>query len=155
MFAIRMVHLIEDHADRLAEGLFRKLTTSQVCCELLERVPSSEVRERAYEIYHNLSDWILTKKDIEMKERYIGLGVRRARQGVPFSQFLYAIHATKEHLWEFLRQEGLEPKELFAEIDLLHSMERFFDRALYFASIGYETELQSELVGASLAHRDL
>ena len=113
------------------------------------------MRDRAYEIYHNLSDWILTKKDIEIEERYIGLGVRRARQGVPFSQFLYAIHATKEHLWEFLRQEGLEPKELFAEIDLLHSMERFFDRALYFASIGYETELQSELVGASLAHRDL
>lgn len=155
MFAIRMVHLIEDHADRLAKGLIRKLNRSQSCNELLDRVPSFELKDRAYEIYHNLSDWVLTTKNVEIEERYIGLGVRRARQGVPFSQFLYAIHTTKEHLWEFLRQEGLEPKELFAEMDLLHSMERFFDRALYFAAIGYETELRSELVGASLAHEDL
>jgi len=38
-----------------------------------------------------------------------------------------------------LRQEGLlEPTELIGEIELLYSLERFFDRATYFAAVGYE-----------------
>jgi hypothetical protein len=153
MLAIRLVQLVEDHADRLSEGLLRKLKSCEACSELLCRVPPHELKNRTYEIYRNLGDWVLNKTDSEIEERYLGLGARRARQGVPFSQFLYAIQTTKEHLWEFLHEEGfLEPRELVAEMDLLRSVERFFDLALYFAATGYETKRQSELLGASLAH---
>ncbi len=152
MFALRLVNLIEDHADKLSEGLINKLKHSDTCSEMLSSVPAHELKSRAYEIYRNLTDWMLNKTSSEIEERYIGIGARRAHQGVPFSQFLYAIHATKEHLWEFLQQEGLlEPGELIAEMELLRSMEHFFDRAIYFAAIGYESVLQGELVRAAAA----
>lgn len=155
MFALRLVRLIEEHADQLAEGLIKKVKTSEACNDLLSHVLDSELKHRTYEIYRNVSEWLLTKTDSEVEERYIGLGARRAHQGVPYSQMLYAIQATKEYLWEFLRQEGLlEPQELLGEFELLYSLERFFDRVSYFAAVGYESARAQEVVHA-LAHAEM
>ena len=146
MFSIRLVQLIEAHADKLSQGLMQRLETSAQCRDLLRKVPADELKQRAREIYRNLSDWLLTKTDSEIEERYIGLGIRRARQGVPFSQFFSAITITKEYLWEHLEREGLleEPVELLGEMELLHTLDRFFDRALYFAALGYESAKVNE-----------
>lgn len=141
MFAAKLVQLIETHADKLAEGLMQGLRTSPHCRELLERVPADELKRRVFEIYRNLTDWLLTKTESEIEERYIGLGVRRARQGVPFSNFLWAVTRTKEHLRDYLQREGVmeEPVELWGELELLHSLDRFFDCAAYYAAVGYES----------------
>ncbi len=139
MFALRLVRLIEEHADQLAQGLIKKIKESDCCPDFLLLVPESELHRRAYEIYKNIAEWLLTKTESEVEERYLGLGARRATQDVPFSQMLYAIQMVKEHLWEFLRQEGLfEPQELLGEMEMLYSLERFFDRVSYFAAVGYE-----------------
>jgi hypothetical protein len=145
MFAIKLVQLIEAHADSLSEGLTRKLKNSEKCEELFLKVPADELQRRTHEIYRNLSDWLQNKTESEIEERYVGLGIRRARQGVAFSDFLWAINSTKEYLWEFLQRQGLleEPIEFFGELELFHSLERFFDRVLYFASVGYESVRQS------------
>ena len=150
MFAIRLVQLIEAHAAELSKGLMQRLQTSPQCPELLHKVPPDELKRRAQEIYRNLSDWLLSKTESEIEERYIGLGVRRARQGLPFSQFLWAITLTKEYLWEYLEKEGLleQPLDLLGEIELVHNLERFFDRAIYFAAIGYESAAKDGLASA-------
>lgn len=152
MFTLRLVQLVEHNADKLSEGLMSKLKRSECCNELLASVPEHEMKQRTFEIYRNLTDWLEKKTEAEVEERYIGIGSRRARQGVPFSQFLFAVHATKENLWDFLLQEGLlEPGELISQMELLRAMEHFFDRALYFASIGYDSVVQSELVRSRVA----
>jgi hypothetical protein len=149
MFALRLVQLIEHNADKLSDSLIQRLKHSDACGEMLSSVPAHELKNRAFEIYQNLTDWMLNKTEAEVEERYIGIGSRRAHQGVPFSQFLYAIHATKENLWDFIQQEGLmEPGDLISQMELLRGMERFFDRALYFASIGHESVVQNELIRA-------
>lgn len=83
----------------------------------------------------------------------MGLGVRRAKQGVPFSQFLFALNVTKECLWTYLEREGLLefPVEMLGDLDLLHSIGRFFDRAAYSGSLGYETVLRGEDAHLGLA----
>lgn len=146
MFALRMVQLIETHAARLSDELSQKLIASGECRDLLQRVPSHELKMRSHEIYRNLSEWLLSKTESEIEERYVGLGLRRARQGVPFSQFLFALSATKECLWEYLQQESLieSPVELLGDMDLLHSLEKFFDRAAYSAAMGYEAAQQGQ-----------
>ncbi len=151
MFAIRLVQLIESRAEALSEGLALKVKSSDRCGELLRKVPADELKRRSHEIYHNLADWILNKTESEIEDRYIGLGMRRARQGVPFPSFLWAITETKEYLLEFLRREGFldEPVELIGEIELTHSLEHFFDQAVYFAAVGYEFMRESEAHAAS------
>jgi hypothetical protein len=158
MFSIRLVQLIEAHAEELSKGLMQRLQASPQCTDLLHKVPDDELKRRVREIYRNLSDWLLTKTESEIEERYIGLGVRRARQGVPFSHFLWAVTLTKEYLWEYLEKEGLleEPLELLGEIDLIHNLERFFERAIYFAAVGYEHPAKSAVAGGGVpagAHR--
>lgn len=153
MFALRMVQLIEGHAGALSDELMHRLKASGTCPDLLERVPSQELKMRTHEIYRNLSDWILSKTESEIEERYVGLGIRRARQGVPFSQFLFALNVTKECLWGYLEREGLMefPVELLGDIDLLHSIGRFFDKAAYSGSVGYETVMHGKETHSVLA----
>jgi len=153
MFALRMVQLIEAHASKLSDELMDRLKRSENCCQLLHRVPAQELKMRTHEIYRNLTDWILAKTQSEIEERYVGLGMRRAKQGVPFSEFLFALNTTKECLWQYLQQEGLleDPVELLGDMELLHSLGRFFDRAAHSASIGYESAHKEASETAPLA----
>lgn len=139
MIALRLVHLIERHSDDLAAGFLAKLLISERTSDL-RKVPADELRERSHEIFHNLSAWLLEKGEDELERRYRELGARRASQGVRLSHFVAAWALLKEHLWEFLRSEAAVDTalELFGEIELLRALDRFFDRALYYAVSGYE-----------------
>ena len=140
MFALRMIQLIESHAGKLATELMNRLRASEKCRELVRNVPASELEMRTHEIYRHLSDWLLLKTELEIEEQYVGLGLRRAQQGVPFSDFLYALTCTKECLWEYLEREGLleDPVELLGDLILLQALGRFFDRIAYSSAVGFE-----------------
>jgi hypothetical protein len=141
MFALKVIQLIEAHAAQLSDELIMKLESSKNCPELLQKVPRQELKLRTHEIYRNLGDWLLSKTHPEIEERYIGLGMRRAKRGVPFSEFVAAITTTKECLWEYLEREDClgDPVELLGDLNLLRSLGRFFDRVIYSAAIGYES----------------
>jgi len=141
MYPTKLIQLIETHADRLAEGLLHRVEHSDRCRQLLGSVPHDELRRRVYEIYRHLNEWLRNTTQSEIEERYLGIGMRRARQGVPFSELFWAITTVKEHLYHYLEQEGLleEPVDLYGDWQLLQSVEQFFDHAVYFAAMGYES----------------
>ena len=136
----RLVRLIETHSEQLARGLEQRIENSERCSEFIEKVPPEELKQRVYDIYHHLGEWLLKKTESEVERRYMEICARRQRQGVSLSQVLFVIVATKEHLWEYVSKEALadRPVELFQELELFQLVEQFFDRALYFAAIGYE-----------------
>ena len=51
----------------------------------------------------------------------------------------------KKHLWEFLERQAFKrgPGETYGEMELLRLLDRFLDRALCFATEGYEQYMQS------------
>jgi hypothetical protein len=139
LLAYRLVRLIETHADRLAKGLLVKL---QHCdkCAAFNKVPAQEFEQRVHEIYDHLGEWLLGKKEEDVARRYTDIGRRREAQGVPMSQLMYAIMLTREHLWEYLKHEANveKPVEVFGELEVLELLLQFFDRAMYYATQGYE-----------------
>ena len=139
MIALRLVHLIESHSDELAAGLMRKFQNSPRTRQL-HKVHVDELRDRSYEIYRNLSEWLLRTKQSEIERRYVEIGARRAAQEIPLTDVCWAIILTKEHLWEFLDEQGFLKSmlEIFGEMELLRLLDQFFDRALCFAAEGYE-----------------
>ena len=139
MIALRLVRLIEQHSEELSDDLIRKFETSDRTHEL-NRVPAQELRRRTREILQHLSEWLLTKPDTDVKQRYFEIGVRRATQGVPLADFCWAIIFTEEHLWDFLQRQGflMSPVEIYGELELLRLMDQFFDHALCYATEGYE-----------------
>jgi len=141
MFSYRLVRLIETHADALAGGLEEKVQTSSQVVHF-RSIPAHELRERVYEIYRHLGEWLLGKNELDIEHRYREIGARRARQGVPLSEVVQAIVLTKENLWEFLKSESVMDRavEIMGELELLQMLEMFFDRAIYYAAVGYEEE---------------
>ncbi len=140
MLAMRLVRLIESHADRLSQALTRRLENDPFCSQL-RKVPREELEARSYEIFSNLTDWLLYKTEHDLERAYTEIGVRRAKQQVALSHVLYAINATKEQLWVFLQDEGVvtKPVELFAEMELFRLLDQFFDKAIYYLTSGYES----------------
>ena len=139
LLAYRLVRLIETHAERLAEGLLVKMQKCEKC-SAFKKLPADEFRQRVYEVYDHLGEWLLGKKEEDIEHRYVAIGKRREAQGVPLSQLVYAIVLTREHLWDYLKREANvdKPVEVFGELEMLELLEQFFDRAIYYASQGYE-----------------
>ncbi len=147
MIAYRLVRLIETHSDALAAGLLDKVQQSELTQSYLN-VPSAELHQRVCEIYRHLGEWLLGKSAFDIKRRYEEIGARRAQQAVPLSELIWAIVLTKQNLWDFLKKESLleRPVEIFGELEVLQLLEQFFDRAIYYASLGHELALaESEI----------
>jgi hypothetical protein len=148
MLALRLVRLIEPHCDKLAQGLTEKLLHSERTQDF-RKIPRDELEARTREVYRNLSEWLLNKTESDIEVLYTELGERRAAQGVEFCQFVWAIIIIKEHIWSFLQSEALEEQavDLFGEFELFQLLEQFFDRALYYAAVGY-----GRVQGAKIGH---
>jgi hypothetical protein len=147
MFARKFIDHVDNHADHLCEEFMAKIKRSEKCRELLRRVPAEEQKQTTREIYRNMTEWLLMNTDSVSEERYVRLGARRAQQGVPLSELFWAVCATKEYFWEYTERETLldKPADFWGGVRLLYSLDRFFDRALYFVIIGYETAAKDEI----------
>jgi len=139
LIALRLVHLIETHSDELTEGLVHKVLNSSRTTDL-RKVPIEELRDRIHELLEHLSEWLLTKSNADIRKRYVQIGGRRAAQGVSVSDYCWAIFTVKEHLWDFLQRQGFlhSPVEIYGEMELLRLLDQFFDRAICYATEGYE-----------------
>jgi len=142
MLAYKLVRLIETHSETLATSLVAKVQSSELT-RSYQHVPAQDLKEKVGEIYLHLGEWLLGKSSFDIERRYEEIGARRVHQGVPVSELIWVIILTKENLWEFLQRESLpeRPIEAFGELELLQLLDQFFDRAIYYASVGYERAL--------------
>jgi hypothetical protein len=150
MIALRLVRLIEDHSEVLAEGLLQKLQLSPRTQDF-SRVPRQELHDRVQELLTHLGEWLLHKKEADIELRYREIGARRAAQQVSLSDYYWAIVITKEHIWEFLQRQGFlqSPLEIYGEMELLRLLDQFFDRAMYYVTQGYEQAEDLNRIGVS------
>lgn len=153
MLSIRLVRLIENHADDLARGAEERVQSSSQLSHF-RNLPPHEVRDRVFEIYRHLGEWLLSKNELDIEHRYRDIGARRARQNVPLSELVEAIVLTKENLWEFLKREAVMDRavEIMGELELLQILEMFFDRAIYYAAVGHEEEIARAWHEVQMAH---
>jgi len=139
MMLYRLVRLIETHSEALADNLLDRVQNSELTPSY-QNVPREELKERVYEIYRHLGEWLVGKDEAYLEQRYLQIGARRATQRATLSEVIWVIVLTKENLWEFVKKEAVleRPVEVFGELEMLQLLEKFFDRAIYYASVGYE-----------------
>jgi len=138
MLAYRLLRLVETHSDALAAGLLEKAKTSPLLPDY-NNVPPEDLRQQVREIYRHLAEW-LSKSELDIEKRYLEVGAKRAQQGVPLSQLIWAIILTKNNLWDFLKKEAVldRPAEISGELEVEQLLDQFFDRAVYYAAVGFE-----------------
>ena len=143
MIALRLVRLIETHAEELAEGLTRKLLSSDRTRDL-RNVPANELHHRCHEIYRNLSDWLLNKTEHDIEHVYKGLGARRAGQGISMAALTWAILLTRSICGVSWSGKACTwAAQCFRELELERLLDQFFDRVVYYAIEGYEEAMTS------------
>jgi hypothetical protein len=140
MIAVRLVHLVETHCDEIADGVLKKFQLSPRTSDL-RKVSPQELRQRTVEVLRHLSDWLLCKSKSEIERRYREMGCTRASQKVSLADFCWSMIFTKEQIWNFVQQQGylLSPLEIYGEMELLRSLDQFFDAAIGYGAEGYES----------------
>ncbi len=148
----KLVRLIETHADALATSLVAKVYDSPRLPEY-RKVPVEDLKNKVGEIYSHLGEWLSTRSESDIQQRYTQIGAQRALQGVPLSQLNWTIVLTKENMWDFLRHGPVSEDlvGLSGELEMLQLLDQFFDRAIYFAAVGYERAHAGQPAEAALA----
>ncbi|HEY6970701.1 MAG TPA: hypothetical protein VJA94_15940 [Candidatus Angelobacter sp.] len=139
------------NADPMSGTVIQKIRASERCAGLTLNISAEEQKHTIAEVYRDLVDWLATETSSSIRERYIAMGVRRAQQGVPFTDLYWAVCIAHEYLWEYMQQECLldEPVEFWGGVNLLRSLTQFFDNAFYFILLGYQKAGKNELAGAA------
>jgi len=145
MIGNRLFQIVESHSQELAVNLARKLRTSERTPGY-RAIPEEDLVKLALQVYENLSDWLLTKTVSDIELQYSQLGERRAKEGIPLSQLIWALLMSKEELWSLLQHERLADRilELYGEREFARMLDNFFDQALYFGARGYEQGIQKK-----------
>jgi hypothetical protein len=141
MISAKLVRMIEEHAEQLTEGLVKDIQTNTKT-SYYHQFSAEELYKRAYDVYKNLSDWLIDKTEDEVKEKYMELGKQRAAENIPASQLIFGLILTKDHLLDYVKTHGLADTALdfYLELELFYLVTQFYDKAIYFAVCGYETK---------------
>lgn len=136
----KLVDLIESNADELTTNYVLSIQRDQ-------RMPryqgfdQKEIFKRAYRVYSQLGRWLSreTTKE-EMKDYWTALGRQRKKEKFPFSEIVLSLCHIRRVLWEKVQAEGVldTALDLYQAMDLHQRVVLFFDRAMYFAAVGYE-----------------
>lgn len=139
MLGIRLVRLIEAHSGELSRGLTEQIRTSERTSDF-KKIPADELRLAAAEIYKNLGEWLLQKTESDIESRFRQVGAHRAAEGVRLHQVVWALLLSRDHLWHFLRHRSFADNvvALYGELEFERLLNQFFDRAIYYAVLGYE-----------------
>ena len=139
LLAYRLVKLIETHSDGLARSLHDRYRSDKKC-SAYANVSQDELAGKVYEVYHHLGEWLMGKTEADVEHRYLEIGAKRFEQGVPASQVVWMICLVRENLWDYLEKyaELEKPAEIFGEVELLEMLDQFFNRAIYYATLGHE-----------------
>ena len=72
-------------------------------------------------------------------------------------QVVWALLLSRDHLWHFLRHRSLADNvvALYGELELQRLLNQFFDRAIYYAVLGYEDAGRCSPKGDLARARDL
>ena len=93
MLSIHFARLIENHSESLAEGLVRRIQSSERT-SAYRNIPTETLKRQVQEVYENLSVWLTSKTEAEIEARYSEVGRMRARGGVPVAQTYTTHHGT-------------------------------------------------------------
>lgn len=145
MLTIRLMQMIEDHAEELTQELVKDLQSNRRTPHY-HHLTAEELHYRTYAVYRNLGHWVSQKSEDQIAANYADLAIRRFAEGVPLEEIVFALISTKNHLYQYVRMAGLMDSavELHQERELRRLVGYFFDKAIYHTVKAYGHQAASE-----------
>jgi len=147
MISEKLVKLIEDNADILTKSWLRDIRQNPTT-PTYHNFPEEELYQRAHFIYSQLGHWISRETGKgEVLGYYMKLGEERFNEGFALYEVVSAIILLKRHLWLHILSDGQLSTafELYQSLELNNRVVLFFDRAVYYAIIGYQEAVRKKM----------
>ena len=134
----RLVEVIESRADEIAKTWYRYVKDSQYTPSI-GMIPEQDALKMATDVYRKLGYWLMRTHGHEVKETYHRFGERLYWKHFRMEEVVMTIVLIKRYLWLYLLEGGLMATrlELYHALELNNKVVLYFDRAIYFAIIGY------------------
>lgn len=139
----RLIEMIERNAGDMAENLKQRLLADPATSSF-KVLDDRTLHESIFQIYSRLGYWLLRDSERgEVRSYYSNIGEQRFMEGFPLHEVIQAQVATKRHVWDTVLEKGIvgTAKELDAAVDLISLLNRFFDMAIYYTTLGYDRAL--------------
>jgi hypothetical protein len=136
---VKLIEMIEKNAETMAGELKNKLLTDPATPSY-QTLDDRILYENIFEVYSRLGYWLLRDSEKgEVPTHYSAIGAQRFREGFPLHQVVQALVATKRHIWDTILEKGImrTAKELDSTVDFITYLNRFFDMAIYYTTLGY------------------
>lgn len=142
MLSHLMIHAVEQHSSQIAKQVIATIQSDPKLSHL-GGLTKDELEQWASEILANLGSW-LDGRDRVLAEQYESLGRMRFTEGVPLHETVYALLLLKDKMVEFVRDNDFPRNavEIYAEEELEHRVNRFFDWLVFHLVKGYEAALR-------------
>ncbi len=139
----KLVSLIEQNAHDLTMS-YLKDVKQETSMPTYRAYDEAELYKRAHRVYSQLGLWISQEATkAETKDYWTELGRQRREEGFALSEIIRSLHLIRRHLWLKVQDEGLldTALDLYQAMELHNRVMVFFDRAVYYAAVGFETRL--------------
>lgn len=149
MFFLQLLDLIRSNANEL---------TRRACKEILSREETRTYRkisadlmyDRVHDVYSTLGGWLGQDSHTAgmIRKVYTELGRKRYREEIPLHEVVLAFMLVKRVLWDFIQERQFFETtfEMSQALELNNRVVFFFDRVIYFVTMGYEEELRANRV---------
>lgn len=143
----KFIRLVEEHAEQLTHKWVEEVR-HHPSTKGYHDLSNAILGKRIHILYRKFGDWLLSK-DLSNKhnaEFFIKIGQERALEGLKASEVIYAIILARTVLWHYVIDQGIinTTIDMHQALEFYHSVNNFFDKAVYFVAMGFESVDLSE-----------
>jgi hypothetical protein len=145
MITTRLIQLIESDWEEIAARVIRTIRRHPDM-EYLSKRSDLDLRDWCREILEQIGTLMSARKSDDVQKRFEILGKLRFEEQVPLHEAVLRFHMLKDEIVSFIHEKGLPMTaiQLYAEEELEHRIDRFFDDCVYRVVRGYERAMRLE-----------
>ncbi len=138
----RFTRIIENHADSLTKNWIKEIKSNSGT-QNYAKLTDAELHNIVYDVYKKLGHWITKDEHLlkEICEYFVANARKLSKENFKLSEVIYATILARVELWKYLMSQGMisDAVDLNRAMDFSQRINYFFDKAIYFTTIGFET----------------
>jgi hypothetical protein len=149
MISEKFIKMIEDNAEEIT-GYWIADIRQNVTTPVFHQMTDEVCIPYGTALIRELGDWLDEgKKGQDVKDVYLALGKKRAKEGVALGDVVSAHLLLKRHIWLYVLSHGFLSTafELYQVLELNNRVVHFFDNLVFWLVYGYGSETTAKIEG--------
>lgn len=137
----RFIRLIEDHAESLSQKWVDEVRSNSLT-EGYRKYSRQELHDIVFSRFRQLGQWVEKHEGLvrDIANNFRQIGRERSAAGIRSSEMVYSLIIERDMLLRYVQDEGMitEGLDLNRALQFTEQVNYFYDKAIYFALVGYE-----------------